>query len=541
MSSPYELLCKVGAEWPDNPLFLMPSWLVKQWERPAAAITYREVLDGVEQRRAAYAAAGYGAGHRVALLLENRPDHFLNWLALNALGVSVVPVNPDYKDDETAYLLEHSEAALIVVLPSRHAQVEAVAACVGVPLMLADGAVPAPRLPAPGGPCGLSAECALLYTSGTTGRPKGCMLSNEYFLGWGEWYVAQPGHISLRPGKERLLQPLPTFHTNGMGNSFMGMLMTGGAQVLLDRFHPRSWWSDAVETGATCFHYLGVMPAMLMNVPPGPHDAAHRMRYGLGGGVHPSHHAAFEKRFNTALLEGWAMTETGGAATMMEASEPRHVGQRCMGRADRPGPEMEVLIMGEDGQPAPDGVAGNFLVRAKGPNPRRRFFSGYLKDQAATDAAWAGGWLNTGDIVMRDAAGFCFFTDRKKNIVRRSGENIAAVEVEQVLAEHPAVGHVAIVAVSDEIREEEVFAAIAPRPGHAHDAALAETLFAWCLERLAYYKAPGYFAFMDRLPTTATQKIRKADLGDLAQNPAAHPNVFDLRARKQQSRPPKKS
>jgi acyl-coenzyme A synthetase/AMP-(fatty) acid ligase len=175
-------------------------------------------------------------------------------------------------------------------------------------------------------------------------------------------------------------------------------------------------------------------------------------------------------------------------------------------------------------------------VRAKGPDPRKRFFSGYLKDEAATAAAWKGGWLNTGDIVRQDEPGYLYFMDRKKAIVRRSGENIAAAEVEEALSSHPAVGEVSVLAVRDEIREEEVMAVIVPRPAHTPDAALAHAIFEHCRLRFAYYKAPGYIAFLSEMPVTATQKIRKADLGDLAENPARHPNCFDLRALKQPSK-----
>ncbi len=532
------LLFETARSLPGNDLFAMPRWLMEKWRLPRPNLTYREVAERVEALAERYRRAGYGCGHRVVLLLENRPDHFFHFMALNALGAGIVPLNPDYGADEMRYALEHSESALAVALPERMAQIAPVAAALGIPVALAGGeALPPARRASPGGSPGAATEAALLYTSGTTGRPKGCVLSNEYFLGWGEWYAAQQEPLKLRWGQERLLQPLPTFHTNATGNSFMGMLISGGCQVILDRFHPRSWWQDAVETGATCFHYLGVMPAMLLNLPPSPLDRAHKIRFAMGGGVHKSHHAAFEERFGIVLTNGWAMTETGGSATLVDWEEPRRIGEQCMGRASRPGPPMEVRIVDDAGNEVPPGASGNFLVRAKGANPKKRFFSGYLKDDAATAAAWKGGWLNTGDIVRQDAAGYLYFMDRKKAIVRRSGENIATAEVEEVLSTHPAVGEVSVLAVRDEIREEEVMAVIVPRPAHKPDAALADAIFEHCRQRFAYYKAPGYIAFLSEMPTTATQKIKKADLGDLAENPTRHPNCFDLRALKQQSKP----
>ncbi|MCW5770484.1 MAG: AMP-binding protein [Rhodospirillaceae bacterium] len=531
------LLFERAGQFPEHDLFVLPPRVRDLWKVTQARWSYRETADIAAALAAQYKAAGYGPGHRVALLLENRPEHFFHFLALNFVGAGIVPLNPDYKPDELHYALEHSESAAAIVLPHRREQVDAVAKTVGVPVAVHGEALPPPRIAAPGGPAGKPAEAALLYTSGTTGRPKGCMLSNDYFLGWGEWYVAQGGLVSLRPGVERLMQPLPTFHTNATGNSFLGMLMAGGAQVILDRFHPRSWWQDAVDSAATCFHFLGVMPAMLLGLPPSPLDRAHTLRYGMGGGLHKTHHAQFEQRFGVPLLEGWAMTETGGGGLITDSVEPRRIGTQCMGHPDRPGPPMELRVIDDAGREVGPGEVGEMQVRARGVDPRRRFFSGYLKDPAATEAAWKGGWLNSGDLVRRDEAGYVYFVDRKKSIIRRSGENIAGAEVEGMVAAHPGVQEVAVLAVSDEIRGEEVMAIVVPALGAKPDADLAEAIFAHCSEKFAYYKAPGYIAFVNEMPTTSTQKIRKADLGDLAENPTRHSNCFDLRARKQQRKP----
>jgi acyl-CoA synthetase (AMP-forming)/AMP-acid ligase II len=537
----YEKLVATTRRFPNHDLFAMPSWLQQRWSLPQRSWTYAETLHHVDELAGRYRDAGYGAGHRVALLLENRPDHFFHWLALNSLGASVVPLNPDYREEEARYVLEHSESLLVVAAEAVRERIAPVADACRIPLTVvaASGEAPPPpraRSTPPGALAGEDAECALLYTSGTTGKPKACMLSNGHFFGWGEWYEAQQGYISLRAGKERLLQPLPTFHVNGMGNAFMGMLFTGGAQILLDRFHPRSWWADAIETGATCFHYLGVMPAMLMNLPPAPDDKAHAMRFGMGGGVYPLHHAAFEARFGVPLVEGWAMTEVGGGGIMCAMEEPRHVGEACIGTPDRAGPPVEIRIVGDDGNEVPRGESGELQLRARGENPRRRFFSGYFKDDAATAAVWRGGWFHTGDILRQDAQGRVFFVDRLKNIIRRSGENIAGAEVEAALLAHPAVGQAAVLAVLDEIRGEEVMAVIAPRSGEAAGLALAESIVDHCLARLAYYKAPGYVAFRDELPTTSTQKVRMNALGDLARRPAEQPDCHDLRERKQRAR-----
>lgn len=533
--SPSELLRFQAQRYGDHPLLILPESVAKLWGSERTLWSYSQVLQEVDALAGRYRAAGYGAGHRVAVLAENRPAHFIHWLALNSIGVSLVPVNPDYTSDELAYLLEHSESVLLVVVESRLAQVQAIAAGLDIPVVLSDGASlpPAKRVASTETGDVFSAECALIYTSGTTGRPKGCLLSNGYFLAWGAWYTAQGGLVGLRPGQERLITPLPTFHVNAMGNSFMGMLASGGAQVIVDRFHPRSWWDMSIETGATCFHYLGVMPAILLAIAPSDQDRAHGLRFGVGGGVHPDHHAAFEARFGVPLLEGWAMTESGGACLLCAVDEPRHIGERCLGRAERAGPVMETRIVDDAGDDTAPGVPGELLVRAAGADPRRGLFSGYLKNEAATAEIWAGGWLHTGDVMRRDEDGSLYFVDRKKNIIRRSGENIAAVEVEGAIASHADVAQVAVVAVLDPLRGEEVMAVVVAKDKAQVGNDFAQAILGHCAGQLAYYKLPGYVAFLDKLPTTSTQKIRKADLGVLAENPMSHPECYDLREAKQ--------
>jgi len=171
-------------------------------------------------------------------------------------------------------------------------------------------------------------------------------------------------------------------------------------------------------------------------------------------------------------------------------------------------------------------------VRCAGPDPRRGFFSGYLKNPEATEQAWRGGWFHTGDVVRQAEGGMLYFVDRKKNIIRRSGENIAAAEVEAALQAHEAVAQVAVLAVPDEIREEEVMACVVPMTGVSADQALAERLFDWCMDKLAYFKAPGWVLFVSSLPTTGTQKVQKTQIFPRGEDPRRRPGAVDLRARK---------
>ncbi len=541
MSTVHAAFQGVAARRGDAEFLVVDAVTARSYAIDAGARSWREVAAEVERLRALYAQAGYGHGHRVGLLLENRPAFFTHWLALNALGASIVPINAELQSAEWAYLIGHSEMCLAVTLPGSEAGLRAAAREAGVPLQTvrpeAAGRIPTARSPAPIADQlpGRATECALLYTSGTTGRPKGCRLANGYFLRAGEWYLGLGGLAEVRENVDRFITPLPLSHMNALAFSAMAAILSGGSLVQLDRFHPRSWWQSVRDTRATVAHYLGVMPAMLLEATPGPDDREHAVRFGFGAGVDPRHHAPFEERFGFPLLEAWAMTETGPGACIMANHEPRHVGTRCFGRAEAC---VETRLVDEKGKDVASGEAGELLVRAAGVNSRRDFFLGYLKDDDATEKAWAGGWFHTGDVVRQRAEGDFHFVDRRKNVIRRSGENISAVEVESVLNTHPAVAACAVAATPDPTRGDEVLACIVLRsaPNTPPLDQVAASIVRHALERLAYFKAPGYVAFVEALPLTVSQKVQRGELRELARTLPAKPNCFDMRPMKRRKK-----
>ncbi len=526
-----EVFASACRTYPDRPVLNVLPATANGYGIEAGALSYAHAQARVETWCGAFAAAGYGAGMRVALLSENRPAFFLIWLALNRLGASVVPINPDLRAAELGYLIGHAEPALIIALPDRLAGVQAAADAAGVDVRaIAPGQpLPAPRagavVAAPHA-LGTDREAAVLYTSGTTGSPKGCVLANSYFLEVGRWYSTLGGIVSLTTAGERMITPLPTFHMNAMAYSFMAMITLGGCLTVLDRFHPRSWWQDVRDSGATCLHYLGVMPSILMAAVPSPGDRQHRVRFGFGAGIDPKLHAPFEARFGFPLAEAWAMTETGAGAVISNHSHGRVIGQAALGRAPD---TLDIRLVDNTGNPVPDGQPGELLLRRKGATPRLGFFSAYYKNPRATTAAWRGGWFHTGDIVRRGADGFLFFVDRKKNVIRRSGENIAAVEVESVLMRHPDVSAAGVAPVPDPLRGDEVLACLtvaSPGPEKARQ------IVTWALGQMAYYKVPGHVAFVDALPLTSTQKIQRAALKTLAASLVNDPATVDTTALK---------
>ncbi len=523
--SVYEAFAASAEACADHPFLQIVSDTAERYGIAPQTFSYAGMRQLVADRVADYLTLGIEAGQRVALALDNRPECFEHWLALNALGVSVVPLNPQWRSAELEYVLGHSEATHAVCLPERLEAVQNVGACATV--SSADFTSRGAEIPEPLGQS--NTECALLYTSGTTGRPKGCMLSNEYYLCTGQWYADVGGYCELTPGADRLITPLPMYHMNAMATSTMAMLMTGSCVVPIDRFHPSTWWQSVRECDATIMHYLGVMPAMLMSLPESEQDRSHNMRFGFGAGLSGELHTAFENRFDISLIEAWAMTETGCTVAVIASSEPRKVGTACFGR---PPEHMDYRLVDDDGVDVAPGTPGELLVRRKGADANYGFFSGYLKDEDATRQAWEGGYFHTGDLVYLDEDGLMHFVDRKKNVIRRSGENISAVEVEEVMMEHPSVHAVGVAAVPDDIRGDEVFACVVGDVAAADWPQTAASIVEHCLERLAYYKAPAYLALVDALPLTATEKIQRAGLKELAARLLSEGRCEDLRERK---------
>ncbi|MGF7158706.1 crotonobetaine/carnitine-CoA ligase [Rhodoligotrophos appendicifer] len=527
----YDAFVAVAQATPDAPCLAVPSRPGRPYLPDGMEESYAAVRRKVDILRDAYARQGYGLGHRVALSLENRPLIIYHWLALNALGAAIVPINPDFVKDDLSFLLTHSEADLVVALPERCDALRAITReHAGVPIFAADAelaALPiAPRPANAGGP-GQETESAILYTSGTTGKPKGCRICNDYLFFAGERYLAAGGLMRITRGQERLYNPLPLFYANSLAISNMAMILSGGCMIFPDRFHPRSFWADIVSTGATIIHYLGLIPPVLLSLPSEPQERAHRVRFGVGAGVDPTQHKAFEKRFGFPLIEVWGMSEV--AICSAENHEPRRMGARSIGK---PLPGVELAILDDDDNALPCGVPGELAVRRKGGNPRSGFFAGYYKDDAETEQCWRNGWFHTGDIATRSEDGGFIFVDRKKHMIRRSGQNIAAAEVEQVLLSHPDVMQVGIIPAPDPLREEEVLACVVLREEAAADVSTAESLVNFCLQRIAYFKAPGWVAFFSSLPMTSTQKLQKSKILAPGSGPESLKDCFDLRGLK---------
>jgi acyl-CoA synthetase (AMP-forming)/AMP-acid ligase II len=522
--SVYSAFNAAAARFGPRPFLRTPAVSAAAYADDAIEHTYDGASAVVESLIAGYAGRDLAPGDRVALAFDARLETYLHLLALNALGVSIVPLNSSATDDELRHIVGHSDSRFVVSLPEHAERLSALGVCD----VIVEADLIASTAEAVMADPDASREAALLYTSGTTGKPKGCMLSNEYFLAIGQWYTGLGG-ICAMDEHDRLLTPLPPNHMNALCTSFTAMMLCGGCVIQLDRFHPRSWWQTVREERATVIHCLGVMTAILLTLPEEEgDDFTGQIRFCFGPGSDPRHQGVFERRFGIPLIEAWAMTESGAGGMTIAYKEPRHVGQRCIGK---PVDTMEYRIVDEADSDVPAGESGELLVRSSGDEPRRMFFSGYYKDEAATEEGWKGGWWHTGDVVREGIDGSLYFVDRRKNVIRRSGENIAAVEVEAVLLRHASIDGCAVCAVPDEIRGDEVFAFII-----VNEPTGARAIFDHCMAHLTYFKVPGYIAFVPELPLTASQKVSRGEIRQLARDALERGDCTDLRDHKKRKK-----
>ena len=531
----YQRFARSALNKPDLPFLCFPSSTTRGYYPEGKEFSYGSMLEIVDGLALRYLESGYCEGHRVALVAGNRAEHFFHLLALNRVGVTVVTLNPEYLPHEMAYGISFPECSLVVTaspwLDKVGKEAEQLLPSVGV-LDVSDlpDRFPSPaHLPHRVADNELDRPAVIIYTSGTTGRPKGCIISNRSCLAAGDSYADAGGLLQFDTGIERLYIPLPAFHMNVSVYTLNSITKISGCIILQDKFSATSWWNDIIETRATCFHYMGIIPPLLVKAAASKNDRSHKVKFGQGAGVDPRVREQFEDRFGVPLVEAWGMTETSRA--IQNCSLPRCLEPRAFGRPRLP---LEALVVDDDEKPLPYNSPGELLIRAAGTDPRAGFFSGYLNLPQETEDAWRGGWFHTGDIVSQRQDGMLFFVDRKKNIIRRSGENIAATEVEEALIMSSAVQSVAALSVSDEFHDEEVMVCVVLMAEYAPSRNVAESIMSEMKGLLAGFKLPAWMVFVDSLPTTGTQKIQKNLIFPEGEDPRNDPRTYDMREIKRQ-------
>ena len=439
---------------------------------------------------------------KLLLVLANCPEFLLLWFAAARIGAVIVPVNPLSSDAELQYLASHSEAMLVVVhtadlargerLGPRHVVVCGKA--VGQARSLSDLVMEASAQAPPVASAGSEDEVAILYTSGTTSRPKGCLITHANYIHAGE-AVAQ--HAGIGP-EDRNLVVLPYFHGNAQYYSTMSALVVGASLVVTDRFSASRFWDIAARHQATIASLFAAPMRMLLAQPEAPLPE-HRPRLAFfAQSITRAQLEEWQHRFGVPLLQIYGMTEQLG----WPMANPLH-GLRDNMSIGRPTLPFRCRVVDENGLEVPPGNPGQLLVRGV---PGVSLMRGYFKNPEVTTDAIRDGWLWTGDNVREREDGLFEFVDRAKDMIKRAGENVAASEVEAVLKDHPAVFDAAVIGVPDPMRDEAIKAYIVVREGRQ---VTAEELIAWCASRLAKFRVPELVEFRPELPRTSVGKIQK--------------------------------
>ena len=473
-------------------------------------ITYREFMGRCRQAATMFRSLGIGHGDRVCLFLPNVPEVLYTWFGLSLIGGIAVTINTAYRRDEMAYILNNAEASALVAHESLidvATQAADIAPCVTHRLAVADAGIAGwtdyRRLLAESAelaelpPVAPSDISMLQYTSGTTGNPKGVQVTHQMYVAAGQgfalWTEATPA--------DRFFTCLPYFHANAQYYSTMGTLAAGATLVVQDRFSASRFWQQVRHANATVVNFIGMMMPVLAKNDPQPDDRDNSVRLFYGSpAFSPEFLADFEERFGTDIIVGFGMTETcyGTIETIRGERRPNSSGQP----RQHPDPAFAntVRIVDDNGEPAPIGAPGEITIR----NPAT--MAGYWRNEAETAASLRDGWLFTGDLGWLDDDGYLYFVDRKKDVIRRRGENISSQEVEDVIKRHERVLDCAIIAVPSELGEDEVKAYVTPRPGETVEP--ADVIY-WCADHLAYFKVPRYIEIRDELPRTPSLRVRK--------------------------------
>ncbi|MGD0376903.1 MAG: AMP-binding protein [Streptosporangiaceae bacterium] len=485
-----------------------------------ASLTFSGALAAAAEAARSLAAAGVRRGDLVVVTTRNTPDYLLCWLGLAALGAVLVPVNPRSSAAELAGLVGQTTPRALVSDSGLAALLQA-AGIGGLPELgvldvtqlgagdshgTAGGGLPDPGVR----PDDLA---VLIPTSGTTGRSKLVMQTHRAYAMAGEGF---PYWMELTAA-DRLMTSLPLFHINAPAYSVLGSLACGAGLVLLERFSASGFLDAARRHGATEFNAIGAMLEILMRQPPRADDAGHPLRLCYTGPApERSRQEEIERRFGFRIVVGYAMSESPYGLIWPRGTRPFGT----LGTVRQHpvlGVVNEARVISADGRELGAGETGELLLRNPVVTP------GYWGMPEETARAIIDGWLHTGDLVTVGPDGTYTFTGRLKEVLRRRGENLSPLEVEEVLAKHPAVLECVVVGVPSELSEDEVKAFIVP--AEAGGSLDFRQLIQFAAARLAAFKVPRYWQLIDELPRTPTARVAKHRL------PAGHqPGEYDAGA-----------
>jgi len=472
---------------------------------------------------------GLKKGDCVGFFMNNSSRCVFTILGIFKAGMIAVPVNPNFREKEVEHLVKVAEISTIIVDPSDKyfSILKNVAAANGIlkniviygSTMLdqkvqSDVFAMDDLLGAAGDhnpEVSLEGEdpCAIFFTSGTTGMPKGAPMTNKIFLLAAQSVLAIP----WTNHKSRNYTALPLFHANAQLYSMMGMRCIGTSWVLSERFSPGKFFDEITKYKATYFNSIGgimqILDAAFENIPVPEHTA----EYVFVGGTPKELWKRFEKKFNVTVFEGYSMSEAPVLFLNANPDEAmRKVGS--FGIPTFPDLGRRTKIRLENGKDAPEGLDCVGEIMQIGFNMK-----GYWREEKKTEEVFEDGWLHSGDVARRDEDGYHYFVDRLKFMIRKSGENIAAFEIEDVVNSYPPVAESSVVPVPDPIREEEIKVFVKPVEGEKIDEA---DLIKFCSQKLSHIKVPRYIEIVKSFPKTATERIQKVELKELEKNRTEH-------------------
>jgi long-chain acyl-CoA synthetase len=473
------------------------------WERTAIlagdrVMSYAE-LDDASARVASYLASrDFGPGDRAGLMLPNVPEFCVLYYGVLRAGGVVVPMNPLLKSREVEYYLGDSGASLLFSVPGPGQPAEGAAAA-GVPFVdistVDVTALPLDYPPAAGVADRADDDTAvILYTSGTTGRPKGAELTHANLRT--NATVTETTLFSLTPD-DVVMGCLPLFHCFGQTCGLNAAIDSGAALVLLARFDAAAALAAIERHRVTVFEGVPTMYTAMLHCADRFDTSSLRLCVSGGAPLPVELLRGFEAKFGAEILEGYGLSETSPVASF------NHQGRRKPGSIGTPVAGVRLRLVAADGSDVPDGEVGEIAI--SGPNVMK----GYWHREEATKEAIPDGWLRTGDLAQRDADGFYFIVDRKKDLILRGGLNVYPREIEEVLYEHPSVAEAAVIGIPHETLGEEVGAAAALKPGMS---ATPEELRDFVKQRVAAYKYPRRVWLVDALPKGPTGKILRREV-----------------------------
>jgi crotonobetaine/carnitine-CoA ligase len=473
---------------------------------------YAEFTGRVDALARGLAELGVGPGERVTVHLRNGPEILETWFALATLGAVFVPSNVANTAQELRHVLRRS-GAVALVAGTDYTEVVEKALAEDLPALRHTVAVGPGDLgsaeglrfddlhrdgAAPVGGAGADDVVEMIFTSGTTARPKGVLLTHANALYGGE-QAARALHLD---SSDRLLTSLPIFHVNAQVCTVLAALTVGGTCIVLEEYRATRFWDQVRAHRATEVSLVAMLARTLLAQPRRETDDQHDVRrvfYALN--ISRDERNRFEERFGVELVNGYGLSEAMTLVTLAPVFGPKRWPSIGLPLDDR-----VVRLVDADGNDVPNGEVGEILVRGR---PGRTVMLGYHDDPAATAEALRDGWLHTGDNAYADERGYLYFFDRAKDMIKRAGENVSSAEVEAALLEHPDVVEAAVVGVPDPVRDEAVKAFVVPAEG----VTLSEAdVIAFCRENLASFKVPTILEFRTELPKTSVGKIEKKSL-----------------------------